>query len=113
MSVPKFVWIIRAWCSVDTFWEHVREHKEYDIAYTRPEMVLEEIERIILKEQSDWRDICEASNNSDANKEFIVEKPSIDQLKIRPFFKFMTVSHTKEDFMQSWYIERLKVADTN
>jgi hypothetical protein len=38
--------------------------------------------------------------------------PSLDQLKTRPFFKFLTMSSTKDDSMQSWYIERLKIADS-
>jgi hypothetical protein len=114
MSVPKFVWIIRSWCSLDTFWEHVREHKEYDIAYVSPALVLEEIQRIIQKEQSDWEDICAGTGTKCTDREFTIEIPSTDQIKSRPFFKFMTLSSTataSEEFMQSWYVERLKVVE--
>lgn len=114
MSLPKFVWIIRSWCSQDTYWEHVREHKEYDIAYTNPTIVMDEIERIIQKEQSDWEDICVSGDVKKTDREFDIEKPSLDQLKSRSFYKFMTVSSTNtasEEFMQSWYVERLKIID--
>jgi hypothetical protein len=111
MSVPKFVWIIRSWCSLDSFWEHVREHKEFDVAYVAPELLLEEIDRIVLKEQSDWEDLCIASGVKDDSREFAIEKPTLDQLKSRPFVRFLTISSSTDDFMQSWYIERLKVAD--
>ncbi len=110
MSNPKFVWIIRTWCSEDSFWEHVREHKEYDIAYRKPELLLEEINRIFLKEQTDWEDMCEASGALKEDKQFESEIPTLELLKIRPFLKFLTVS-SKEGFMQSWYVERLKIAD--
>lgn len=114
MSIPRFVWIIRSWCSEDTFWEHVREHKEYDVAYVKPEMLLEEIDRIVLKEQSDWNDICRDTGVKTTDREFEINRPSLDILKSRPFIKFLTVSSSstaKESFMQSWYIERLTVAD--
>lgn len=111
MSVPKFVWIIRSWCSLDSFWEHVREHKEFDIAYVIPNLLLEEIDRIILKEQSDWEDLCSASGAKQDTREFTIDKPTYDQLKSRPFLKFLTISSKTDEFMQSWYIERLKVAD--
>jgi hypothetical protein len=114
MSSPKFVWLIRTWCSVDTFWEHVREHKEYDIAYIRPDVVLEEIDRIVLKEQSDWAAMCEGTGLKEGDREFEVDKPSLDQLKSRSFFKFCTVTSTpqaSEDFMQSWYVERIRVVE--
>jgi hypothetical protein len=113
MSVPKFVWIIRSWCSLDSFWEHVREHKEYDVAYVSPELLLEEIDRIILKEQADWEDICLASGSKVDTREFGVEKPTLDTIKSRPFVKFLTISSTNQAdaFMQSWYVERMKVAD--
>lgn len=109
--MPRFVWIIRSWCSEDSYWEHVREHKEYDIAYTKPELLVEEIERIVLKEQEDWKDLCEGTGAQVSGRQFEIEKPSLDQLKNRAFFKFLTVSEVATDFMQSWYIERLKVAD--
>lgn len=111
MANPKFVWIIRSWCSEDSFWEHVREHKEYDIAYKKPELLLEEVQRIILKEQTDWEDMCEASGTSVNDRTIESDIPSLDLLKSRPFFKFLTISSNKESFMQSWYIERMKVAD--
>lgn len=115
MSSPKFVWIIRTWCSVDSYWEHVREHKEYDIAYVKPEVVLEEIDRIVTKEQSDWTAMCEGTGFKETDREFEIEKPSLDQLKSRSFFKFCTVSsapEAAEDFMQAWYVERLRVTDS-
>jgi hypothetical protein len=114
MSIPKFVWIIRSWCSQDTYWEHVREHKEYDIAYTNPLLVMEEIERILIKEQSDWADICISGHVKQTDREFDIDKPSLEQLKSRSFVKFLTVSSTNDasdEFMQSWYVERLKVVD--
>ncbi len=111
MATPKFVWIIRTWCSEDSFWEHVREHKEYDIAYRKPELLLDEINRILLKEQTEWEDMCEASGTDKAEKQFDSDLPSLDLLKSRPFLKFLTITG-KDGFMQSWYIERLKVADT-
>lgn len=115
MACPKFVWIIRSWCSVDSFWEHVREHKEYDVAYVKPEVVLEEIDRIVLKEQADWAAMCEGTGFKETDREFEIEKPSLDQVKSRSFFKFCTVSSATdatEDFMQSWYVERLRVTDS-
>ncbi len=114
MAQLRFVWIIRSWCSEDSFWEHVREHKEYDIAYSKPELLLEEIDRIILKEQTDWEDLCQGTGIAKTAREFDIEKPGLEQLKSRPFFKFLTISSSslsQESFMQSWYIERLKVAD--
>ena len=115
MSSPKFVWIIRCWCSEDSFWEHVREHKEYDIAYTKPELLLEEAERIIQKEQSDWEDLCRGTGANETDREFVIDKPTLEHLKARPFLKFLTISSTSstDDFMQSWYIERLKVVENN
>lgn len=113
MSSLKFVWIIRSWCNQDSYWEHVREHKEFDIAYANPELLLEEINRIILKEQDDWNDICEGKQAKLTEREFDIQKPSLDQIKSRSFFKFLTISSNKEDYMQSWYIERLKVVDGN
>lgn len=110
MANPKFVWIIRSWCSEDSFWEHVREHKEYDIAYRKAELLLEEINRIILKEQADWEDMCEASGVSKEDRDIQSDIPTLDLLKTRPFYKFLTVTG-KDGFMQSWYIERLKIAD--
>ena len=114
MSIPRFVWIIRSWCSEDSFWEHVREHKDYDVAYVKPEMLLEEIDRIVLKEQSDWNDICKDTGVKSTDREFDIHRPNLDTLKSRPFVKFLTVTNSalaKETFMQSWYIERLSVVD--
>jgi hypothetical protein len=113
MSSHKFVWIIRSWCSQDTYWEHVREHKEFDLAYANPEFLLEEINRIILKEQDDWNDICQGTQTKLSDRGFDIQKPSVEQIKSRGFFKFLTISSTTEDFMQSWYVERLKVIDGN
>ena len=115
MLPPRFVWIIRTWCVEDTYWEHVREHKEYDVAYVKPELLLEEIDRIILKEQSDWEDLCQASGMAREDREFELDKPSLDQLKSRSFFKFLTVVSGEKasgDFMQSWYVERLKIVES-
>ncbi len=111
MANPKFVWIIRSWCSEDSFWEHVREHKEYDIGYSKPELLLEEIQRIILKEKSDWEDLCDASGTSKDERQFQEEVPTLTQIKTRPFFKFFTVTGVSTEYMQSWYIERLKIAE--
>jgi len=113
MSSPKFTWIIRSWCSLDSFWEHVREHKEYDIAYIKPELVLEEIERIVLKEQTDWNDICLTSGADSKEKEFVIAIPSLEQIQTRPFVQFLTItSSKKDDSMQSWYVERLKIVES-
>jgi hypothetical protein len=111
MANPKFVWIIRSWCSEDTFWEHVREHKEYDIAYRKPESLLEEINRIILKEQVDWDDLCESSGASKDERLLQQDIPTLEQIKTRSFYKFLTISSQTGEFMQSWYVERLKVAE--
>jgi hypothetical protein len=111
MAAPRFVWIIRSWCSEDSFWEHVREHKEYDIAYRKPELLLEEVQRIILKEQKDWEDLCLDSGISKESRLIEIDIPTLDQLKSRPFYKFLTISSATDDYMQSWYIERMKVTD--
>ncbi len=114
MSAHKFVWIIRTWCSEDSFWEHVREHKEYDLAYVKPELLLEEIERIILKEQSDWEAICQDTGTKTSDRNFEINTPSLEQIKSRSFVKFLTISNSStstHEFMQSWYVERLRVAD--
>ena len=47
----SFVWIIRQWCSLDSYWEHVRENKDFDVAYKSPDLVLSEIKRIVEKEE--------------------------------------------------------------
>ena len=100
-----FVWIIRTWCSVDTFWEAVRSSKDYDVAYWKPEQVLEEMEKIVLKEQKEWKDLHDHQKDND----FLVELPTVDQIKSRPFYKFLTITNhsSKEQVVQNWYIERL------
>lgn len=114
MACPKFVWIIRSWCNLDSYWEHVREHKEYDVAYVKAELVLDEIERIILKEQAEWDDVCDGTAIKKEDRDFEIEKPTIDLLKSRRFFKFLTISSVPgvgEEFMQAWYVERLGCID--
>lgn len=94
-----FVWIIRTWCSLDTYWEAVRSSKDYDKAFTKPELVLEEIQNIVVKEQTEFSD-----------KEFLVELPTLEQIKNRPFLKFLSVVNaqgSKDSFTQNWHIERL------
>jgi hypothetical protein len=107
-----FVWIVRTWCSLDSFWETVRSSKEYDVAYTKPESVLEKIEKIIITEQQEWKELCEASGISVNEREFLVEVPTVDQIKSRPFYKFLSVGSNptaKEPFAQNWYIERIRL----
>jgi hypothetical protein len=110
-----FVWVIRTWCSLDTFWEAIRSSKEYDVAYTKPEQVLEELQKIVVKEQTEWKELCEASSEfNHEDKEFLVEVPSCEQIKNRPFYKFLSVTNgpqAKEQFVQNWYIERLRKQD--
>lgn len=102
-----FVWVIRTWCSADSFWEAIRSSKEYDTAFTKPEKAFEEIEKVILKEQKEWKDI--SSLEGETKHEFLVELPTIDQIKNRPFCKFLSVisASTKDEFAHNWYIERL------
>lgn len=103
-----FIWVVRSWCSLDTFWEAIRSSKEYDIAYTKPEQVLEELQKIVAKEQGEWKDLCQSSSDlSIGDREFLVELPTVDQIKNRPFYKFLSVAASKEQFAQNWYIERL------
>ena len=110
-----FIWVIRTWCSLDTFWEAVRSSKEYDVAFSKPEQVLEELQKIIIREQTEWKELCEASSEFQAgDKEFLVEVPTVEQVKNRPFYKFLSVSSSqsaKEQFVQNWYIERLRKLD--
>lgn len=110
-----FVWVIRTWCSLDSFWEAIRSSKEYDIAYSKPDQVLEELQKIIIKEQTEWKELCEASSEfNHEDKVFVVELPSAEQIKNRPFFKFLSVSggpNAKEEFVQNWYIERIRKLD--
>ena len=103
-----FVWVIRTWCSLDSFWEAVRSGKGFDFAYSRPEQVVEAIEKIIVEEQQETQAL-------DAQgREFLVEVPTVDQIKTRPFLKFLSVTDSnggKEPFVQNWYIERLRRTD--
>ena len=106
-----FVWVVRTWCSLDTFWEAIRSSKEYDIAYSKPEVVLEELTKIVQKEQEEWKDLCQSIDMNPADREFIVELPTVDTIKSRPFHKFLSlisIPTAKEQFTQNWYIERLK-----
>lgn len=107
-----FVWVIRTWNSVETFWEAVRSSKEYDNAYTKPDDVIAEVEKIIIKEQEEWKDLCQLSKEVGGEKDFSVELPTIDQIKNKAFFKFLSVTaaaNTKDQFVQNWYIERLTI----
>ena len=107
-----FVWIVRTWSSLDSFWEAIRSSKEFDVAYPKPEQVLEEVEKIVIREQAEWKDLCANSPDfSLADREFLVELPTLDQIKNRPFYKFLSVTaapSAKEQFVQNWYIERLR-----
>lgn len=97
-----YIWIIRTWCSLDTYWEAVRSSKEYDIAFSKPELVLEEIQKIVVKEQTEFSD-----------KQFLVELPTVDQIKHRPFVKFLSVvspPESKDTFAQNWHVERLSIS---
>lgn len=112
----KFIWILRSWNSEDTFWEHVREHKEYDTAYLKVETLLEEIKNIILLKQQEWKDLCaEHTELKEGDREFTFEIPTPELLKSKTFFKFLTIlgtSETNKDFMQTWYIERLSFTES-
>ena len=112
----KFVWILRTWNSQDTFWEHVREHKEYEKAYLKVEVLLEEIKRIILQKQQEWKDLCSENNElKEVDKDFAFEIPTAELLKTRPFFKFLSIvgaSDSKKDLMQTWYVERLHLTES-
>lgn len=109
MSGSRFVWVLRSWCSEDSFWEHVRGNKDFDLAFATAQQVLEEIQRITLKEQADWQDL---HGTSETHK-FVIETPTVDQIKNRPFLKFLTCASIKEEsqFMQCWYVERVKIAE--
>jgi hypothetical protein len=107
----RFLWIIRTWCNLDSFWETVRSSKEYDLAFNKPEQVLEEIQKIVLKEQEEWKDLCSSSDMNEADRQFVVELPTVDTITSRPFHKFLSlisIPTAKEQFTQNWYIERLK-----
>jgi hypothetical protein len=114
MAPVRFVWILRSWSSIDSFWEHVRSNKEFDTVYTKPEQALEHIVRVYEQEQSEWKSLCEGSTDIKVeDREFIVEIPTLDQLKSRPFIKFLTITSVngKDEFSQSWYVERIKVIE--
>lgn len=114
MAPVRFAWILSTWSSLDSFWEHVRSNKEFDTIYTKPEQALEQIIRVYEQEQLEWKSICEGSSDTKLeDREFIVEIPTLDQLKSRPFFKFLTITSVagKEDYSQSWYIERIKIIE--
>ena len=110
-----FVWVIRTWCILDTFWEAIRSSKEYDVAYSRPEQVVEEIQKIVVRQQTEWKELCEGSSEfKHEDKVFMVEVPTVDQVKNRPFYKFLSVTsgpNAKEEFVQNWYIERIRKLD--
>jgi hypothetical protein len=103
----KYVWIIRTWGSVDSFWEHVREHKDYDTAFTKPEQVLEAVKKIILQEKTNYEE------NKRTEKDFVVEIPTVEKIQTRPFLKFLTIStkDSTEECVQNWYIERIKLIE--
>lgn len=103
-----FIWMIRSWSSIESFWEHVREHKEYDKAYSSTNDLLSAIEKTIVKEQNEWNELFNPSE-----REFSIELPTIEKLKGRPFFKFLTVTSgqdAKDVYMKCWYVERLTIA---
>lgn len=107
-----FVWVVRTWCSLDTFWEAIRSSKEYDIAYSKPESVLEDLNKIVLKEKEEWKELCESSGMNVTEHEFLVELPTIEQIKSRPFHKFLSIvtgPTAKEPFAQNWFIERIRL----
>lgn len=115
---PKFLWLIRTWCSLDSFWEHVREHKDYDIAYTNVESVMDEIKRLIAKQHLDWDIICANSPLEDKDsRRFDIDMPSLEHLRTRSFVKFLSVVNTgrgdgdskNDGDMTAWYVERLNV----
>ena len=109
----KFVWIIRQWCSLDSYWEHVRQDKDFDVAYANPELVLEEVNRIIEKENVEWKDMCSSSTTiKETDREFLIETPTLEHVVNRSFIKCLTISTTggkQNEYWQAWYIERLNV----
>lgn len=112
----RFIWILRTWNSEDTFWEHVREHKQYDVAYSKVEHLLEEIKNIILLKQQEWKDLCaENPELKESDKEFTYEIPTPELLKTKTFFKFLSIlgtSASTKDLIQTWYIERLSFTES-
>ena len=112
----KFVWIIRTWSSLDSFWEHVREEREYEKVYTKPETLLEAIKHIVTNEETEWKDLCTESSDTYQLKDrvFTIEIPSTGEIKTRSFLKFLTITNSdssKQEFVRNWYIERLKIFD--
>jgi hypothetical protein len=108
----SFVWIIRQWCSLDSYWEHVRENKDFDVAYKSPEFVLNEIKRIVEKEEIEWKQRCSTSDSlKESDREFGIDIPSLEQVVNRPFIKFLTISTTgkSNEYWQSWYVERMTI----
>lgn len=109
MNTPtKCVWILRTWCNLDSFLEHVREDKLYERAFSDTETLLEEIKNIIIKEEQIWKHL-----GAD-NKEFIVDLPTTDHLKTRSFWKFLTIknaANAAEEYIRTCYIERLYLTE--
>lgn len=105
MSVPtKCIWILRSWCSLDSFLEHVREDKVYEKAFTDIEVILEEIKSIVIKEEQIWKHL-----GAD-DKEIIVDLPTAEHLKTRSFWKFLTIKNISEksdEYVRAFYVERL------
>jgi hypothetical protein len=103
----KYVWIIRTWGSIDSFWEHVREHKDYDTAFSKAEQVLDAVKKIIVQEEANF----EAYKPTD--KDFVLDIPTVEKIQSRPFLKFLTISNrdAKEECVQNWYIERIKLIE--
>ncbi len=107
-----FVWVIRTWCSEDSFWEAIRSSKEFDIAYSNPAELFEAVQKLIAKEQLEWKELCESSSDVSLNdRDFLIESPTVDQIKNRSFLKFMSTVSSKDQFAQHWYIERLHKFD--
>jgi hypothetical protein len=97
---------------LDSFWEHVRENKDFDVAYKSPELALNEIKRIVEKEEVEWKSMCSTSETvKESDRVFSVEVPSLEQVVNRPFIKFLTISSadTTNEYWQSWYIERMTI----
>jgi hypothetical protein len=108
----SFVWIIRQWNSLDSFWEHVRENKDFDVAYKSPDLVLNEIKRIVEKEEIEWKSICSTSETvKESDRDYSSDVPSLEQVVNRPFIKFLTISSTDKtsEYWQSWYVERITI----
>lgn len=107
-----FVWILRTWSSEDSFWEAIRSSKEFDVAYSNPADAYEAIQKLIVKEQTEWKELCESSSDFKiSDREFFVEAPTVEQIKNRSFLKFLSLVGQKDQFAQNWYIERLHKLD--